>query len=247
MAQHLAEQRGEDLRLAYVALTRAQHQAVVWWAGSWNSRDSALGRLLFARAEDGTVPAAGRATPTDAAAVARFEALAATAPGCVSVERAVLGLPVEWSGPPRAPGGARRVALRPRAGPALAADVLQRHHGGHARGPGRERAGGGRRDRRAGAPEPAVPRGGRRGRCAARHAVAAGRDAGRRARRHVRAPRARGDRLRRARPRRRADRPGRAHAGAPPRGDRGPGGGRGRAAGGDRDAARPARRRPAAP
>ena len=31
--QHLDEQRGEDLRLAYVALTRAKHQAVVWWAG----------------------------------------------------------------------------------------------------------------------------------------------------------------------------------------------------------------------
>ena len=59
--QHVVEQRGEDLRLAYVALTRAQHQAVVWWAGSWDSRDSALGRLLFARAADGTVAAAGAA------------------------------------------------------------------------------------------------------------------------------------------------------------------------------------------
>ena len=57
--QNLVEQRGEDLRLAYVALTRAQHQAVVWWAGSWNSRDSALGRLLFARDEAGTVAAVG--------------------------------------------------------------------------------------------------------------------------------------------------------------------------------------------
>ncbi|HEX8102458.1 MAG TPA: UvrD-helicase domain-containing protein, partial [Solirubrobacteraceae bacterium] len=44
---HLAEQRGEDLRLAYVALTRAQHQAVVWWAGTGFSRHSALGRLVF--------------------------------------------------------------------------------------------------------------------------------------------------------------------------------------------------------
>ena len=50
--QHVDEQRGEDLRLAYVALTRAKHQAVVWWAGSWNSRDSALSRLLFARDAD---------------------------------------------------------------------------------------------------------------------------------------------------------------------------------------------------
>src|SRR3954447_2967698 len=45
---HVEEQRGEDLRLAYVALTRAKHQAVIWWAASWNSKDSALSRLLFA-------------------------------------------------------------------------------------------------------------------------------------------------------------------------------------------------------
>ena len=44
--QYMEEQRGEDVRLAYMALTRAQHQAVVWWAGSWESRNSPLGRLL---------------------------------------------------------------------------------------------------------------------------------------------------------------------------------------------------------
>jgi exodeoxyribonuclease V beta subunit len=101
--QHLVEQRGEDLRLAYVALTRAQHQAVVWWAGSWNSRDSALGRLLFARDEAGTVAPVGRGTPTDAAVCARLEALAVAAPGCISVERSALGLPASWSGSPREP------------------------------------------------------------------------------------------------------------------------------------------------
>jgi exodeoxyribonuclease V beta subunit len=101
--QQLVERRGEDLRLAYVALTRAQHQAVVWWAGSWNSRDSALGRLLFARGEDGAVPAVGRSTPTDAAATARFEALAGEAPGCIAVERSALGLPASWSGLPGEP------------------------------------------------------------------------------------------------------------------------------------------------
>ncbi|MEA2195485.1 MAG: exodeoxyribonuclease beta subunit, partial [Solirubrobacteraceae bacterium] len=95
---HEEEQRGEDLRLAYVALTRARHQAVVWWAGTWESRHSALGRLLFARGEDGVVPPAGAVTPTDAAAVARFEELAGQAPGCISVERSRLsGLPLSWS------------------------------------------------------------------------------------------------------------------------------------------------------
>ncbi|MDP1846506.1 MAG: UvrD-helicase domain-containing protein, partial [Solirubrobacteraceae bacterium] len=95
---HEEEQRGEDLRLAYVALTRARHQAIVWWAGSWESRHSALGRLLFARGEDGVVPPSGGATPPDAAAWARFSELSELAPGCISVERSRLaGLPVTWS------------------------------------------------------------------------------------------------------------------------------------------------------
>jgi exodeoxyribonuclease V beta subunit len=97
--QHEAEQRGEDLRLAYVALTRAQHQAVVWWAGSWDSRNSALGRLLFSRGPDGTVPAFGRATPSDATAIARFEELAEQVPGCISVERAEVAPQATWSDP----------------------------------------------------------------------------------------------------------------------------------------------------
>jgi exodeoxyribonuclease V beta subunit len=96
--QHILEQRGEDLRLAYVALTRAQHQAVVWWAGSWDSRDSALGRLLFCRDDDGNVATNGTSPPADADAIARFEELAAAAPGCISVERSALGLPAHWSG-----------------------------------------------------------------------------------------------------------------------------------------------------
>ncbi|MEJ7782376.1 MAG: UvrD-helicase domain-containing protein, partial [Solirubrobacteraceae bacterium] len=100
-AQHEAEQRGEDLRLAYVALTRARHQAVVWWAGSYDSRDSPLGRLLFSQGPDGEIPPGGSFTPTDADAVARCEALALAAPGCVSVERATPGPGRSWSGPQR--------------------------------------------------------------------------------------------------------------------------------------------------
>ena len=60
--QHLVEERGEDLRVAYVALTRARHQAVVWWAGTRDSRNSQLGRLLFARADDGEVLPNGSST-----------------------------------------------------------------------------------------------------------------------------------------------------------------------------------------
>jgi exodeoxyribonuclease V beta subunit len=99
----LIEQRGEDLRLAYVGLTRARHQAIVWWAPTKPSADSPLGRLVFSRGADGAVAWTGTDTPSDADATARFEQLAATAPGCIAVERSALKLPVTWSGPPRAP------------------------------------------------------------------------------------------------------------------------------------------------
>ena len=45
----LDEQRGEDLRVMYVALTRARHQVVLWWAKADGSRNSPLGRLLLCR------------------------------------------------------------------------------------------------------------------------------------------------------------------------------------------------------
>ena len=98
LRQHLEEQRGEDLRLAYVALTRAKHQAVVWWAGSWASRDSALSRLLFARDDGGNVAPGGSGVPTDVAARERFLKLAEAAPGRVSVAASVPGAAVSWPG-----------------------------------------------------------------------------------------------------------------------------------------------------
>jgi exodeoxyribonuclease V beta subunit len=98
--QQRIEQRGEDLRLAYVALTRAKHQAVIWWAGSHDAGRSPIGRLLFAKDDDGNVAPDGTATPTDVAAADRFLALAGDAPGAISIERSTLGLGAEWSPPP---------------------------------------------------------------------------------------------------------------------------------------------------
>ncbi len=51
-----AEATGERLRLLYVALTRAAHQTVVWWARTIRSDTTALARVLFARA-DGVIDA----------------------------------------------------------------------------------------------------------------------------------------------------------------------------------------------
>ena len=100
--QFVSEQRGEDLRLAYVALTRARHQAIVWWAGSWDSRNSPLGRLLFCRDEHGNIGSSGSSTPGDPNVIARLQAVAAAAPGCVSVEESRPPARARWSPSPAA-------------------------------------------------------------------------------------------------------------------------------------------------
>ena len=107
---HLVERRGEDLRLAYVALTRARHQAVVWWAGTQRAADSALGRLLFCRDGDGNVRPEGRHTPADDQVVTRVQELVAAAPGCISVERVDGGDGVTWAD--REPGDVDLAAAR---------------------------------------------------------------------------------------------------------------------------------------
>jgi exodeoxyribonuclease V beta subunit len=43
---------GDDLRLMYVAFTRAQHQLVVWWAETAGAYKGPLGRLLFGDTSD---------------------------------------------------------------------------------------------------------------------------------------------------------------------------------------------------
>jgi exodeoxyribonuclease V beta subunit len=48
--EHRSEALGENMRLAYVAMTRAQSQLVLWWAPTRNTSNSALHRLLFGQA-----------------------------------------------------------------------------------------------------------------------------------------------------------------------------------------------------
>jgi exodeoxyribonuclease V beta subunit len=50
------EIEGDELRLMYVAFTRAKHQLVVWWAKSSGMDKSSLARLLFGDHEDITKP-----------------------------------------------------------------------------------------------------------------------------------------------------------------------------------------------
>ncbi|MCW2681426.1 MAG: exodeoxyribonuclease beta subunit [Frankiales bacterium] len=67
-----AEDAGEELRLLYVALTRAMCQVVVWWAPSAVTAGSPLHRLLLGRTEGDPEPAARPPVPEDAAAHARL-------------------------------------------------------------------------------------------------------------------------------------------------------------------------------
>jgi exodeoxyribonuclease V beta subunit len=90
------EEAGEELRLLYVALTRARSQLVLWWAPSYGTSGSPLHRLLFGRTPDSAEPLARPPVPVDSRLPERFEAWAAGAREFVRVER--IG---ETSGPRR--------------------------------------------------------------------------------------------------------------------------------------------------
>jgi exodeoxyribonuclease V beta subunit len=77
------------------------HQATVWWASSYESRNSSLGRLLFARDADGGVAPEGTRTPDDDELVSRLETLAAQTPGQIAVERIEAPVGARWAGEPR--------------------------------------------------------------------------------------------------------------------------------------------------
>jgi exodeoxyribonuclease V beta subunit len=83
-----AETSGEDLRLLYVALTRARHQTLLWWVPGWEADTGGLARVLFGRTDDGRLghPVTAGPTPTPAdpaAAIARIAAL--VEPGVIAV------------------------------------------------------------------------------------------------------------------------------------------------------------------
>jgi exodeoxyribonuclease V beta subunit len=84
----LTEQQGEALRLLYVALTRARHHVVVWWAPVRKAGVSALGRVLFGRRDlDGVVDTSGTAPiGNDDRLAERLEELAAPAEGRIAIE-----------------------------------------------------------------------------------------------------------------------------------------------------------------
>ena len=77
------EAEDEDLRLTYVAMTRAQSQLVLAWAPTYNTPGSGLHRLLFGRAASAEQLAAFLATPPPDRPVAALERPAKEPPAAV--------------------------------------------------------------------------------------------------------------------------------------------------------------------
>jgi exodeoxyribonuclease V beta subunit len=101
-AAHQAEESGEDLRLLYVAMTRAQCQVVTWWAPSSNTPASALHRLVFGEFAAGESPPDTVDVSSDDEARRRLEKLAAGSGGCIVLEP-VDDSPSAYWRPPVAP------------------------------------------------------------------------------------------------------------------------------------------------
>ena len=82
--KHKQEETDDELRLTYVALTRAMSHLVLWWAPSHNTPQSPLQRLLLH--DNPTVLAPlSIDVPEDGRALAAFRALAARSEGALSV------------------------------------------------------------------------------------------------------------------------------------------------------------------
>ncbi|MCO8276750.1 UvrD-helicase domain-containing protein [Actinoplanes sp. TRM 88003] len=98
--RHNDEQDGEDLRLTYVALTRAACQVVAWWAPTLNTGSSALHRFLFGRPGEGQSPDHEYAVPDDDTVRAQLAGLASAH---FAVEPVAGHGPASWTAPATEP------------------------------------------------------------------------------------------------------------------------------------------------
>ncbi|HSP39631.1 MAG TPA: UvrD-helicase domain-containing protein [Frankiaceae bacterium] len=99
--RHAAEESGEDLRLFYVAITRAQSSVVLHYAPSGkNTTGSALNRLLFAEFARGTEPPQLIDVPSDKAAFTLLSEVADGSNGTIAVEQVPAEQPpIRWEPP----------------------------------------------------------------------------------------------------------------------------------------------------
>jgi len=98
---HRAEDAGEELRLLYVALTRAQSQVVTWWAPTNNTPGSAMHRLLFGDRDPTGAPPLSVPVPAEGSVAARLAAFATAED--VSVE-VMTSAAASWAPPEAAVG-----------------------------------------------------------------------------------------------------------------------------------------------
>ncbi|MFC3962853.1 UvrD-helicase domain-containing protein [Nocardia jiangsuensis] len=110
-----AEESGQELRLLYVALTRAMCQVVAWWAPAWGTDSAPLHRMTLGRPDRGAEVPARAPVPADAAALAALTAWAAPADGAIAVSAPDGAAPAE----------PRRIRVEPHTG-ALAAAPFDR-------------------------------------------------------------------------------------------------------------------------
>ncbi len=85
LRRHQAEESGEDLRLLYVALTRAASHVVTWWAPGRTTPGSPLHRLVFGGRSGGDVPTEVPVA-SDAESHAVLRAVAEASAGTVAFE-----------------------------------------------------------------------------------------------------------------------------------------------------------------
>ncbi|MBJ8346504.1 UvrD-helicase domain-containing protein [Antrihabitans sp. YC2-6] len=102
------EEAGEELRLLYVAVTRAMSQVVLWWVPGFSTGISPLHRFVMGRVADSPEVELRATVPDDVTAAARLAAWGDAAADVISVEPVPPGASdtTRWS-----PGGSSETAL----------------------------------------------------------------------------------------------------------------------------------------
>ncbi|MHB1517290.1 MAG: UvrD-helicase domain-containing protein [Acidimicrobiales bacterium] len=81
-----SERVGEEARLLYVALTRARHQIMIWFANAQSSNRTALARVLFARTKGAVDPVAKVVIPPAETMVEQLSPLSGRSDGAIAVD-----------------------------------------------------------------------------------------------------------------------------------------------------------------
>ena len=124
LRRHNIEERGEELRLAYVALTRARHQAVIWWASAWYAKNRRSDGCCSPRTPRAT-SIGGRPRPREDDA-GSASSRSRGCPHAVSLEPAAAGIAGALERGDRRRRDTRPRALRAADRHRLAADLLHR-------------------------------------------------------------------------------------------------------------------------